>query len=54
MDPDTTEEWFKLAFDAEDPEEKIEYFTLILECGDLDPDLWSNEAIALVWNNKEL
>lgn len=52
MDSETPEEWFKLAFEAEDPEEKIEYFTLILECEDLDPDLWSDEAIALVWNNK--
>lgn len=52
MDPDTPEEWFKLAFDADDPEEKIEYFTLILEYEDLDPDLWNNEAVALVWNNK--
>ncbi|WP_407356845.1 tetratricopeptide repeat protein [Methanolobus sp. WCC5] len=52
MGYDTPEEWFKLAFDAEDPEEKIEYFTLILECDHLDPELWSNEAMALVWNNK--
>ncbi len=52
MDPDTPEEWFKLAFDAEDPEEKIEYFTMILEQDELDPELWSNDAIALVWNNK--
>ncbi|WP_406670085.1 tetratricopeptide repeat protein [Methanolobus sp. ZRKC4] len=52
MDPDMPEEWFKLAFEAEDPEEKIEYFSLILECEHLDPELWSNEAIALVWNNK--
>ncbi|MDY0385993.1 MAG: tetratricopeptide repeat protein [Methanolobus sp.] len=51
MDPDMPEEWFKLAFDAEDPEEKIEYFSLILEYEHLDPKLWSNEAIALVWNN---
>jgi tetratricopeptide (TPR) repeat protein len=52
MDSDTPEEWFKLAFDAEDPEEKIEYFSLILGHDDLDPELWSNEALALVWNNK--
>ncbi|SDF33617.1 Tetratricopeptide (TPR) repeat [Methanolobus vulcani] len=52
MDSDTPEEWFKLAFDADDPEEKIEYFSLILDHNDLDPDLWSNEALALVWNNK--
>ncbi len=52
MDSDKPEDWFKLAFDAEDPEEKIEYFTLILEHEDLDPELWSDEAIALVWNNK--
>ena len=52
MDYDTPEGWFKLAFDSEDPEEKIEYFTLILESEYLDPGLWSDEAIALVWNNK--
>ena len=52
MGPDKPEEWFKLAFDAEDPEEKIEYFSLILEYEHLDPELWSNEAMALVWNNK--
>ncbi|MDW7732406.1 MAG: tetratricopeptide repeat protein [Methanolobus sp.] len=49
---DTPEEWFKMAFEAEDPEEKIEYFDLILGCETRDPDLWSDEAIALVWNNK--
>ncbi|WP_406657855.1 tetratricopeptide repeat protein [Methanolobus sp. ZRKC2] len=52
MENDTPEEWFKLAFEAEDPEEKIEYFDLILNCKTLNPKLWSREAIALVWNNK--
>jgi hypothetical protein len=52
MGSDTPEDWFKLAFDAEDPEEKIEYFSLILEHENLDPELWSDEALALVWNNK--
>ncbi|MBN2109629.1 MAG: tetratricopeptide repeat protein [Methanosarcinaceae archaeon] len=52
MENDTPEEWFKMAFEAEDPEEKIEYFDLILECETRDPELWSDEAIALVWNNK--
>ncbi|WMW25665.1 tetratricopeptide repeat protein [Methanolobus sediminis] len=52
MDSDKPEEWFKLAFDADDPEEKIEYFSLILEYENLDQELWSNEALALVWNNK--
>jgi tetratricopeptide (TPR) repeat protein len=48
----TPENWFKMAYDAEDPEEKLEYFTLILDSKSLDPELWSNEALALVWNNK--
>ncbi|KXS41007.1 MAG: TPR repeat-containing protein [Methanolobus sp. T82-4] len=52
MENETPEEWFKLAFEAEDPEEKIEYFDLILECRTRNPELWSNEAIALIWNNK--
>ena len=52
MENDTPEEWFRLAFDAEDPEEKIEYFDLILECNTRDPQMWSEEALALVWNNK--
>ncbi|AFV23062.1 TPR repeat-containing protein [Methanolobus psychrophilus R15] len=52
MESDTPEEWFKLAFDAEEPEEKIEYFDLILECETRDPVLWSDEALALIWNNK--
>ncbi len=52
MENDTPEEWFKLAFDAEEPEDKIEYFNLILECDTRDPVLWSDEAIALIWNNK--
>ncbi len=52
MENENPENWFKMAFDAEDPEEKLEYFTLILESESRDPDLWNNEAIALVWNNK--
>ncbi|WP_167848744.1 tetratricopeptide repeat protein [Methanolobus halotolerans] len=52
MEYDTPEEWFKLAFEAEYPEEKIEYFDLILECETRNPELWSDEAIALIWNNK--
>jgi len=52
MENDTPEEWFKLAFDAEEPEEKIEYFDLILDCETKDPVLWSDDALALIWNNK--
>jgi tetratricopeptide (TPR) repeat protein len=52
MENDTPEEWFKLAFDAEEPEEKIEYFDLILDCEARDPVLWSDDALALIWNNK--
>lgn len=52
MESDTPEEWFKLAFDSDEPEEKIEYFDLILECETRDPALWSDDAVALVWNNK--
>ncbi|WP_406661139.1 tetratricopeptide repeat protein [Methanolobus sp. ZRKC3] len=52
MENGTPEDWFKMAFDAEDPEEKLEYFALILESGSKDPELWNDGAIALVWNNK--
>jgi len=48
----TPEYWFKMAFDAEDPEDKLEYFTLILESESMDSELWNDDAIALVWNNK--
>ncbi len=52
MESDTPEEWFRMAFDAEDPEEKIEFLDLILEYGAKDPVLWNKEAISLIWNNK--
>ena len=52
MENGTPEYWFKRAFDTEDPEDKLEYFTLILESDSMDSDLWNDEAIALVWNNK--
>lgn len=47
----TTEELFHLGFHAEYPEEKVEYYSAILESDSRDPLLWNEEALALVWTN---
>lgn len=47
----TVEELFHKGFHAEYPEEKIEYYSAVLESDSKDPLLWNEEAIALVWTN---
>jgi len=47
----TIEELFHLGFHAEYPEEKIEYYSAVLESDLRDPRLWNEEAVALVWTN---
>ncbi len=48
----TAEELFQLGFHSEYPEEKIKYYSAILEMDSKNPFLWNKEAIALVWTNK--
>ncbi|SET09462.1 TPR repeat-containing protein [Methanococcoides vulcani] len=47
----TIEQLFNLGFHAEYPEEKVEYYSAILESDSRDPLLWKEEALALVWTN---
>ncbi|WP_445475875.1 tetratricopeptide repeat protein [Methanococcoides methylutens] len=47
----TIEELFHLGFHAEYPEEKIEYYSAVIESDSRDPLLWTEEAVALVWTN---
>ncbi|MBP2029764.1 hypothetical protein J2755_000684 [Methanohalophilus levihalophilus] len=39
-----------MAFHSEYPEDKIKYYSMVLE-GPRDPHLWKDEAVALVWVN---
>ncbi|NPE28020.1 tetratricopeptide repeat protein [Methanococcoides sp. SA1] len=47
----TVEQLFHMGFYAEYPDEKIEYYSAVLESESKDPLLWNEEAIALVWTN---
>lgn len=47
----TIEALFNLGFHAEYPEEKVEYYSAILESDSRNPHLWNEEALALVWTN---
>jgi len=46
----TAEKWFQMGFHSEYPEDKIKYYSMVLE-GSKDPLLWNDEAVALVWVN---
>ncbi len=48
----TAEELFQLGFCSEYPEEKIEYYSQLLEISSNDSVLFNQEAIALIWKNK--
>lgn len=48
----TVEEWFQLGFHAEYPEDKIRYYSKVLEIDSKDKLTWNDRAMALVWTNK--
>jgi len=48
----TVEEWFQLGFHAEYPEDKIRYYSKVLEFDPKNKLTWNGRAMALVWTNK--